>query len=65
MKIGEILVRRGLISSTQLEQAITVQGVCHVRLGELLVTEGWIQANDVEQALLEQKWRQKGLWVID
>jgi hypothetical protein len=65
MKIGEILVRRGLISSTQLEQAITVQGVCHLRLGELLVTEGWIQTTDVEQALLEQKWRQKGLWIID
>jgi hypothetical protein len=65
MKIGEILVRRGLISSTQLEQAITVQGICSLKLGELLVTEGWIQTNDLEQALLEQKWRQKGWWVID
>ena len=65
MKIGQILVRKGLISSTQLEQAITVQEVCNLKLGELLVTEGWIQTTDVEQALLEQKWRQKGLWVID
>ena len=28
MKLGEILVRKGLISSTQVEQAITVQKIC-------------------------------------
>ncbi|MFM6191661.1 MAG: hypothetical protein ACKPEN_03725 [Planktothrix sp.] len=65
MKLGEILVRKGLISSTQVEQAITVQKICYLKLGELLVSEGWIQTTDIEQALLEQKWRQKGLWVID
>ncbi|WP_293139441.1 hypothetical protein [Okeania sp. SIO3I5] len=65
MKIGEILIRRQLISQTQLDQAIEIQTSCREKLGELLIFQGWIQQNDLEIALREQYWRQNGYWLID
>ncbi|OZH52010.1 hypothetical protein AFK68_27155 [Hydrocoleum sp. CS-953] len=65
MKIGEILIRRDLISQAQLDQAIDVQASCRQKLGELLMFQGWIQQDDLEMALREQYWRQNGYWVID
>ena len=65
MMIGQILVRKGLISPLQLEQAIAFQATHDRMLGELLVNAGWIQTTDLQKALLEQKWREKGFWVID
>lgn len=65
MKIGEILIRRKLISQTQLDQAIDFQGSYSEKLGELLLFQGWIKKDDLEVALREQYWRQHGYWVID
>lgn len=65
MKIGEILIRRKLISQAQLDQAIGIQTSCRQKLGELLMFEGSIQPDDLEEALREQYWRQHGYWVID
>ena len=65
MMIGQILVRKGLISPLQLEQAIAIQATHDRLLGELLVSAGWIQTTDLQKALLEQKWREKGFWIID
>ncbi|MGK7923630.1 MAG: hypothetical protein AB4080_26895 [Trichodesmium sp.] len=65
MKIGEILLRRQLISQNQLDQAIDIQASCYHKLGELLMLQGWIQENDLEAALREQNWRQNGYWIID
>ena len=65
MKIGEILIRRHLISQAQLDQAIDIQASCRQKLGELLMFQGWIQPDDLEIALREQYWRQNGYWVID
>ncbi|MGD1717638.1 hypothetical protein [Hydrocoleum sp. CS-953] len=65
MKIGEILVRRQLISQVKLNQAINVQTLLHLKLGELLVFLGWIQPKNLAEALKEQYWRQNGYWVID
>ncbi|MGD1699980.1 hypothetical protein [Dapis sp. BLCC M229] len=65
MKIGEILIRRQLISQAQLDQAIDIQASCHQKLGELLMFKGLIQQDDLEMALTEQYWRQNGYWVID
>ncbi len=65
MKIGEILIRRQLISQAQLDQAIDIQASCHQKLGELLMFQGWIQQDDLEMALTEQYWRQNGYWIID
>lgn len=65
MKIGEILIRRQLISQAQLDQAIDIQASCRQKLGELLLFQGWIQQDDLEVALREQYWRQNGYWIID
>ncbi len=64
MKFGQILLRRKLISPSQLEQALAAQPT-KVQLGKLLTTSGLITEKDVENALLEQHWRQQGMWVID
>lgn len=65
MKIGEILLRRKLISQAQLDQAMDIQASCRQKLGELLIFQGWIQEDDLETALSEQYWRQNGFWIID
>ena len=64
MKIGEILIRRQLISQAQLNQAIDIQA-SYYKLGELLMFQGWIQQDDLKMALKEQYWRQNGYWIID
>ncbi|ERT05622.1 hypothetical protein M595_4402 [Lyngbya aestuarii BL J] len=65
MKLGEILLKKKLISSTQLEQALNLQCLYSEKLGELLINKGWLQSHDLDQALREQHWRQQGFWVID
>ncbi|WP_235440912.1 hypothetical protein [Limnoraphis robusta] len=65
MKLGEILIRKQLISLSELEQALTLQSSCSQKLGEILMGQGLIQRGDLEQALKEQYWRQNGFWVID
>lgn len=67
MRLGEILMRKGLISPLQLESAVSVQNKNgkHQKLGELLMLQGLISKNQLHDSLLEQQWRQQGLWVID
>ncbi|WP_293086590.1 hypothetical protein [Okeania sp. SIO3B5] len=65
MKIGEILIRRQLISEAQLNQAIDIQASCCQKIGELLLFQGWIREDDLESALREQYWRDNGYWIID
>lgn len=49
--IGELLVSRGLISTSQLKQALTK----HRELGEILCDDGLVSGDDIEAALVEQK----------
>ncbi len=65
MKIGEILIRRQLISEDQLNQVIDIQSSCDQKIGELLLFQGWIREDDLESALREQYWRENGYWIID
>jgi hypothetical protein len=67
MQLGEILVRRRLLNSTQLDRFLELQRkhVLNHRLGELLIEQGIISNPDLESALREQFWRQNGFWVID
>ena len=68
MKLGEILVHKGLVSQSKLEQIINFQASnppIRQKLGELLVADGIIDASALEQLLAEQHWRNEGFWVID
>ncbi len=65
MQLGNILVRKKLISSEQLNQALGMQLEVPHQLGEILLKLGCIQRQELESALLEQYWRKNGFWVID
>lgn len=64
-KLGEILVRKQLISESQLQQALMLQASCSQQLGQILIKQGWISEHCLGQALREQYWRRNGYWVID
>ncbi len=53
-KLGDILVRRGLISSEQLNQAIEKQLSTGRRMGQIITAEGWVSDKDMLLALAEQ-----------
>lgn len=65
MKLGEILLKKKLISLDQLEQALNLQCLYSKKLGELLINKGWLQRHDLHQALQEQHSRKQGFWIID
>ena len=65
MKLGEILLRRQLISKLQLETILFQQQSCSQKIGELLLEKGWVSEQDLTMALKEQQWRYQGFWVIN
>ncbi|NJR60513.1 MAG: hypothetical protein HC769_17755 [Cyanobacteria bacterium CRU_2_1] len=64
MKLGELLVRKRLISQAQLEQSLAWQASNHQMLGDLLLEQSLISPDDLCKALQEQYWRNNGFWVI-
>jgi hypothetical protein len=68
MKLGEVLLRKQLVSQRQLELALLQQEAQEVQqrlLGELLLERSLISHDELTQALLEQQWRKDGWWVIE
>jgi hypothetical protein len=65
IKLGELLLRKHLISREHLMQALNHQAQTGLRLGEYLVVHHHLQPEDLNQCLQEQTWRRKGFWVID
>jgi len=51
LKIGEILLYAGKISSEQLETALVEQEGTSKKLGEILVDKGWVTPNDIVEVL--------------
>ncbi len=64
MLLGEILIRKKIISFQQLNLILTQQQITKKKLGELLLELGLISGEELEKALQEQYWRQHGYWVI-
>ncbi len=62
--LGEILIRKNLITSEQLISILIQQKTVKKKLGELLLDLGLISTQQLEKALQEQYWRQNGYWVI-
>lgn len=65
MLLGQILIRKNLISHDQLERVIDQQNRNRKKLGELLLQNRLIASEQLEEALKEQYWRRNGFWVID
>ncbi len=64
MLLGEILIRKKLISFQQLNSILTRQQKNKKKLGEFLLDLALISAEELEKALQEQYWRKQGYWVI-
>ena len=60
MRIGEILVRHGVINLEQMHEALCRQRLSHRRLGDVLIEEGMATISQVNAAITEQEWRQGG-----
>ena len=54
LNIGNILMRRGVVTDKQVNRAVHLQMKRGGKLGELLVALGYCGAEDVERALEEQ-----------
>lgn len=56
-KIGQILVRKALITQAQLEQALEQQANSNVPLGQYFVEHGLLSSEDLERAVQNQRMR--------
>src|SRR5439155_8500866 len=54
LPLGSLLVRGGLLTREQLEQALAEKERTGHRIGEIVVERGWAQPQDVARALAEQ-----------
>jgi type IV pilus assembly protein PilB len=52
--LGTLLLRDGLLTATQLEQALAEKEATRRRLGEIVVEHGWVSSQALAQALAEQ-----------
>ncbi|NJK40207.1 MAG: hypothetical protein HC934_00405 [Acaryochloridaceae cyanobacterium SU_2_1] len=57
IRVGEVLVQKGLITSAQLSDALTRQRQTQQKLGHILVQEKFVTRTQLRQALSEQRWR--------
>lgn len=67
VRIGELLVRKQLISSTDLDRAIATQQKTQQKIGEILMDQGAIAPHQLKQVLVEQKvkrWAATGLLAL-
>jgi len=54
MKLGEVLIRKGLLTESRLELALAYQRVTGSLLGEALVKLGFVSSRDIAKTLAEQ-----------
>ncbi len=55
LRLGELLVKKGLVSLEQIEEALKIQASTGKRLGDILVEKGYITRDLLEQVLEEYK----------
>ena len=55
LRLGELLVKKGLVSLEQIEEALKIQASTGKRLGDILVEKGYITRDVLEQVLEEYK----------
>ena len=54
MKLGEILVGAGLLTTNQLQQALEEQKRSNLKLGQYLVREGMVSESEVVDLIARQ-----------
>ena len=53
-RLGLLLIRKGLINQTQLDQALQLQITSNKRLGEVLIEQGFLNQRQLNKALKKQ-----------
>jgi type IV pilus assembly protein PilB len=53
-KLGDILVARGLLTESRINEAMELQKRSSRRMGQIIIDKGWVSENDVLAALSEQ-----------
>jgi len=53
-RIGKILIEQGLLTQSQLNEALEEQRLTGQKLGEVLVNKGWVSRGEIEQVLAKQ-----------
>lgn len=54
LRIGEILIKQGLITEAQLQEAVEAQKLEKIHIGEILVNKGFIKEEDLASAIGSQ-----------
>jgi type IV pilus assembly protein PilB len=54
-RIGEILIEEGLITQSQLNEALEEQKLTAEKIGEILINKGWITNEELDHSLAMQK----------
>ncbi len=54
LRLGDILVERGLITEARISEAIRLQKKLDKRMGQIIIDKGWVSENDVLTALAQQ-----------
>jgi murein DD-endopeptidase MepM/ murein hydrolase activator NlpD len=57
VRVGDVLIQKGLITPEELAQALLEQRNTQVKLGEILVRRGLLTHHQLRSALNEQQWR--------
>jgi murein DD-endopeptidase MepM/ murein hydrolase activator NlpD len=57
VRVGDVLIQKGLITSEDLAQALLEQRNTHAKLGEILVRRGLLTHKQLRAVLNEQHWR--------
>lgn len=53
-RLGLLLINKGLITRSQLDQALKLQSETGMRLGEVLIDQGWISERQLNRSLKKQ-----------
>lgn len=62
--LGELLVRKKVISRDQLREFLALQNQTKKKLGEVILEQGILSPRQLSLLLKEQEWRNLGYWVI-
>ncbi len=57
VRVGDVLVRKGLITPEDLAQALLEQQNTSLKLGEVLLQKGLLSRQQLQRGLAEQRWR--------
>ena len=54
LRLGDILLAKGIITSSQIEEALKLQEATGKKLGQVIVDRGWVSEQEILKALSEQ-----------